>query len=95
METPAHFPRAVGATNSFMTAAYVVMGAVGYWKLGATFDQTQPVTSILPQVKSTPIFAVPDFHVLPQRVIVETVANLRPLVHFQVHKYPLCHGHSV
>lgn len=43
------FPRAVAAVTVVMTAAYLAIGSVGYYRLGSAFDLTKPVTSILPQ----------------------------------------------
>lgn len=32
----------------FMTTFYVILGGVGYWKMGYHFDHSKPVTSVLP-----------------------------------------------
>ena len=49
MRAKRHFPRSVAVTAFIMTAAYIVMGAVGYLRLGPDFDHTKPITSVLPQ----------------------------------------------
>ena len=45
-----HFTRAVAITVSVMSASALAVGSIGYWRLGAHFDHTLPITSILPQV---------------------------------------------
>lgn len=51
----AHFKYAASAASAIMTTAFVVMGSVGYWRLGNNFDQTQPITSVLPLDAWTPV----------------------------------------
>lgn len=48
MASPPLFSRCVLATAAAMTAAYAVVGAVGYAVLGSSFDGAAPVTSVLP-----------------------------------------------
>ncbi len=43
------FPRAVAGTTAIMGGMYLMIGCVGYARLGSDFDLTKPVTSILPQ----------------------------------------------
>lgn len=33
----------------FMTTFYVILGGVGYWKMGLNFDHSKPITSVLPE----------------------------------------------
>ena len=33
----------------FMTTFYVILGGVGYWKMGVHFDHSKPITSVLPE----------------------------------------------
>ena len=39
------FPRAVAGTTLFMGAIYLMIGCVGYQRLGSDFDLTKPVMS--------------------------------------------------
>ena len=32
-----------------MTTFYVILGGVGYWKMGVHFDHSKPITSVLPE----------------------------------------------
>ena len=48
MRHRSQFKYAAGVTSAFMTVLYVIMGSVGYYRLGSTFDFSRPVTSILP-----------------------------------------------
>ncbi|KAL3133625.1 hypothetical protein ABBQ32_008143 [Trebouxia sp. C0010 RCD-2024] len=48
MRHPSQFKYAAGVTSAFMTVLYVIMGSVGYYRLGSIFDFSRPVTSILP-----------------------------------------------
>ena len=33
----------------FMTTFYLILGGVGYWKMGLDFDHSKPITSVLPE----------------------------------------------
>ncbi len=48
MRHRSQFKYAAGATSAFMTVLYIIMGSVGYYRLGSVFDFSRPVTSILP-----------------------------------------------
>lgn len=48
MRHRSQFKYAAGVTSAFMTVLYVIMGSVGYYRLGSIFDFSRPVTSILP-----------------------------------------------
>ena len=48
MRQRSRFKYAAGATSAFMTVLYIIMGSVGYYRLGSVFDFSRPVTSILP-----------------------------------------------
>ena len=55
VRSKADFKYAATAASSIMTACFLVMGAVGYLQLGTHFDQSQPITSVLPQDAWTPV----------------------------------------
>ncbi|KAK9803254.1 hypothetical protein WJX73_010604 [Symbiochloris irregularis] len=55
LKKKAHFKYAATAASAIMTAAFIIMGSVGYWRLGTHFDQTQPITSVLPLDAWTPV----------------------------------------
>lgn len=48
MKNRSQFKNAAAITSAFMTVLYIIMGSVGYIRLGSSFDFSRPVTSILP-----------------------------------------------
>ena len=48
MRHRSHFKYAAGVTSAFMTVVYIIMGCIGYYRLGSVFDFSRPITSILP-----------------------------------------------
>lgn len=42
------FKSSVALGSAILTAAFAALGAIGYWRLGKGFDQTQPITAALP-----------------------------------------------
>jgi vesicular inhibitory amino acid transporter len=48
MRQRARFTEAVAATTAGMTGMYLLIGCVGYARLGRDFDHSKPVTSVLP-----------------------------------------------
>ena len=49
------FKYAALAASAIMTVCFIIMGGVGYGRLGTQFDQSQPITSVLPQDAWTPV----------------------------------------
>ena len=45
MRYRAKFPLAVGATTAVMTGMYLLIGCVGYARLGQNFDHSKPVSA--------------------------------------------------
>jgi hypothetical protein len=48
MRRRSDFSKVAGVGAAFMTCCYLALGAGGYWKLGADFDLSKPITSVLP-----------------------------------------------
>ncbi|CAK0786030.1 hypothetical protein CVIRNUC_009243 [Coccomyxa viridis] len=49
MQQKRKFPLAVANVSAVMEVAYLMIGCVGYYRLGSDFDKSKPVTSVLPQ----------------------------------------------
>lgn len=49
MRKKSDFKYSATVGSMFMTTFYVILGGVGYWKMGLDFDHSKPITSVLPE----------------------------------------------
>ena len=58
MRKKSDFKYSAAVGSLFMTTFYVILGGVGYWKLGVNFDHSKPITSVLPEDMWTSVMNV-------------------------------------
>ncbi|KAL3140245.1 hypothetical protein ABBQ38_004517 [Trebouxia sp. C0009 RCD-2024] len=58
MRKKSDFKYSAAVGSVFMTTFYVILGGVGYWKLGRDFDHSKPITGVLPEDMWTSVMNV-------------------------------------
>ncbi|CAL5228546.1 g11700 [Coccomyxa viridis] len=81
MQHKRKFPIAVANVSAVMEVMYIMIGCVGYYRLGSDFDKSKPVTSVLPQDIWTSLANVG----LLAHCIVAYMINLNVWTHLVIH----------